>query len=223
MTDHSPPIDNRLPAGRRLESPAFSRNGQPILEVLRRILGDRTGDVLEIGSGPGQHIVAFATAMPRLTWWPTDLDPVHLASIGAWREDCQRSNLRPAMALDATAPDWPLGGPNAPPASGLAAMLCINVVHIAPWAVAEGVIRAAGRHLAPDGCLILYGPYRRDGAHTAPSNDAFDRSLRARHPDWGVRGMEDVAGAAAERGLAWEKTVPMPSNNFSLVFRRTAR
>lgn len=217
MTKPTPGLDQSAPASRRLDSPAFARNGRPILEVLRHVLGDRAGDVLEIGSGPGQHIAAFAAAMPKLTWWPSDPDPVHLASIGAWREGCGCKNLMPPMALDATALDWPLGGPDRPPVAGLAAMLCINVVHIAPWAVAEGVMRAADRLLAPNGRLILYGPYRRDGAHTAPSNAAFDAALKARDPAWGVRDTADIAALARANGMRVTETIEMPSNNLCLV------
>lgn len=205
---------------RRLTSPAFARNGQPILDVLRHVLGNRRGEVLEIGSGPGQHIAAFAAAMPMLIWWPSDPDPAHLASIEVWRDDCGCRNLMPPVALNAAAFDWPLGRPGYPPDGDLAAMLCINVVHIAPWAVAEGVLRAAGRFLAPDGCLILYGAYTRDGAHTAPSNAAFDAALKAQDPAWGVRDMADIAALADSNGLEIAETIAMPSNNFCLVLRR---
>ena len=205
----------------RLTSPAFDRNGRPILGVLRRVLGDRIGDVLEIGSGPGQHVAAFAAALPGLVWWPSDPDPVLRASIGAWRETCGCSNLMPPVALDAAEPDWPLGRPGNPPDTDLAAMLCINVLHIAPWAVAEGVLRAAGRHLAPDGRLILYGPYTRDGVHTAPSNAAFDAALRAQDPAWGVRDTADIAALAEASGLVIAETVDLPSNNICLIICRT--
>lgn len=205
---------------RHLNSPAFGRNFQPILAVLQRVLGDRGGDVLEIGSGPGQHIAAFAAAMPNLIWWPSDPDPRHLASITAWREDAACANLRPAVRLNAAARDWPIGRPGLPPQSDLAAMLCINVVHIAPWNVAEGVMGAAGRLLAADGLTLLYGPFSRDGRHTAPSNAAFDTALRAQDPAWGVRDIADIATLADSNGLEIAETVDMPANNFCLVLRR---
>jgi SAM-dependent methyltransferase len=208
---------------RRLDSPAFARNVQPILAVLHRVLADRTGHVLEIGSGPGQHIAAFAAAMPGLTWWPSDPGPRHLESIDGWREDCGCANLMRPVPLDATAADWPLGRPGFPPNGDFAAMLCINVVHIAPWAVAEGVLRAAGRLLAPGGRMILYGPYSRDGRHTAPSNAAFDTALRAQDPAWGVRDMADIATLARSKGMEIAETIEMPSNNFCLVLQRSER
>lgn len=208
---------------RRLISPAFARNVQPILDVLRRVLEDRNGDVVEIGSGPGQHVAAFAAAMPGLIWWPSDPDPRHLASIEAWREDCGHANLMLPVPLDATVSDWPLGRPGFPPNGDLAAILCINVVHIAPWAVAEGALRAAGRLLASDGRMILYGPYSRDGTHTAPSNAAFDAALKAQDPAWGVRDMADIATLACANGLEIAETIEMPSNNYCLVLRRLER
>lgn len=200
----------------RLESPAFARNGGPILDVLRRVLVDRDGVVLEVGSGPGQHVAAFAAALPRLTWQPSDIDPTYRESIEAWRQAAGLPNLEAPIALDATAADWPSAG-------GLTAMLCINVLHIAPWSVAEGLMRAAGRLLAADGRLILYGPYARDGAHTSPGNAAFDVSLKAQDPHWGVRDTRDIARSAATQGLAILETVEMPANNLCLVLARGDR
>ncbi len=203
-----------------LTSPAFARNARPILEVLQRVLKDRHGDVLEIGSGPGQHVAAFAAAMPALDWWPSDPDPRHLASIEAWREEAGCANLKPAVCLDASAQAWPVGRPGEPSESDLAAILCINVVHIAPWHVAKGVLRAASRLLSKEGLLVLYGPYSRGGRHTAPSNAAFDAALRAQNPDSGVRDLADMATLAGTHGLEIAETIDMPSNNFCLVLRR---
>jgi len=201
----------------RLDAPAFHRNHRPILAVVDRVITRRPGDVLEIGSGTGQHIATFAAALTDMTWWPTDLAPAHLTSIAAWRDRSGSANLMRPVALDAAAADWDLGGPGRPPNRDLAALLCINIVHIAPWAVAEGVLRAAGRLLPPDGRLILYGPYRRDGVHTAPSNAAFDAALRAQDPAWGVRDTADMAELAAANRLRIAEIVEMPSNNHCLI------
>ena len=197
----------------KLTSPAFPRNGEPILQVLRRVLGDREGTVLEVGSGPGQHIAAFAAALPRLSWRPSDIDPRYLESIEAWRRTAGVENLEAPVSLDATTNDWPL-------ASGLTAMLSINVLHIAPWAVAEGLMRAAGRLLSPEGRLILYGPYARDGVHTSSNNAAFDVSLKAQDPSWGVRDTRDVARSGGTNGLSIIETVEMPANNLCLILAR---
>ncbi len=201
----------------RLDAPAFHRNHRPILSVIDRVIVRRPGHVLEIGSGTGQHIATFAAALTDLTWWPTDLAPEHLTSIAAWRDRSGCANLMRQVALDAAAADWGLGSPGRPPGRDLAALLCINIVHIAPWAVARGILRAAGRHLALDGRLILYGPYRRDGIHTAPSNAAFDTALRARDPGWGVRDTADMAELAAANSMRIVEIVEMPSNNLCLI------
>jgi SAM-dependent methyltransferase len=201
----------------RLDAQAFHRNNEPILAVLTRVLSGRRGHALEVGSGTGQHVAAFAQALPTLTWWPTDPKPAHRRSIEAWRRASGLANVMEPTDLDAAQPAWPLGEPGHPPDEGLAAIVCINVLHIAPWSVAEGLLAAAARHLAADGRLILYGPYSVHGAHTAPSNAAFDESLRARDAAWGVRDTDDVAKLAAANGLAVIETVPMPSNNFMLV------
>lgn len=204
----------------RLTAPAAGRNQAAITEVLGRRLGDLAGDVLEIGSGTGQHVVAFARALPRLTWWPTDPDPDHRQSIDAWRGHAGLGNVRPAMTLDAAEADWRLGAPGLPPADRLVAILAINVAHIAPWAVTEGLIRGAGRHLGPGGQLLVYGAFARDGRHIAASNARFDASLRRQNPAWGVRDTADVAALAAEQGLALADVVTMPANNLTLVLTK---
>ena len=201
----------------RLDAPAFHRNSAPILDVLIRSLSGRTGHVLEIGSGTGQHVVTFAHALPGLTWWPSDPRPVHRRSIEAWRRESGLVNVMPPVELDAALRDWPLGQPSYPPARDLTGIVCINVLHIAPWAVAEGLMAAAARHLRPDGCLVLYGPYSVGGSHTAQSNAAFDASLRARDPQWGVRDVDDIAALAAANGLTLAETAAMPANNLTLV------
>ncbi|MDH3231195.1 MAG: class I SAM-dependent methyltransferase [Alphaproteobacteria bacterium] len=196
-------------------APAAVRNTRPILDVLADVV-PAAGRALEIASGTGQHIAAFAAAFPGIHWQPSDPGAEARDSIAAWVADSGLANLAPPLDLDVTHGDWPAagGGP-------WDIMVCINMIHIAPWAACLGLMDGAGTLLRPGGALYLYGPYRRDGGHTAPSNEAFDQSLRARNPEWGVRGMEDVAQIAAVRGLAWERTVPMPANNFSLVLRKT--
>lgn len=192
-------------------SPSVARNREPILAVLRRALPER-GLVLEIASGTGEHALHFAAALPGLVWQPSDPDPAALASIAAHRAAEGPPNLLAPIALDVTAPSWP--------AARADAVVAINMIHIAPWAAAEGLMRGAGRVLAPGGVLFLYGPYKEGGVHTAPSNAAFDASLRGRDPQWGVRDLEAVAEAAGAQGLALVERVAMPANNLSLVFRR---
>jgi SAM-dependent methyltransferase len=201
---------------RRLDAPAFHRNHRAISAVLASHLGGATGDAVEIGSGSGQHVVAFAVDFPGLVWWPSDPLSVHRASIDAWRLEAGAANIRPAVAIDA-AVDWRLGEPGMPPDRDLAAVVCINVLHVAPWAVAEGLLAGAGRHLAPHGRLFVYGPFTRDGVHTAPSNAAFDASLRAADPAWGVRDVGRIETAARDRGLRLLEIADMPANNLTLV------
>lgn len=195
-------------------SPAAERNKQPILEVLQRVLPPR-GHALEIASGTGQHVVHFAAAMPGWTWQPSDPQPQALGSIAAWTAQSGLPNLRPVLALDVTQPTWT--GVD----DELDAIFCANMIHIAPWAACEGLMRGAARHLAPHGRLVTYGPYLIDGVPTAPSNLAFDADLRARNPAWGVRRLEDVQAAAAAQGLKRRQWIPMPANNFIVVFERS--
>jgi hypothetical protein len=168
--------------------------------------------VLEVASGSGEHVVHLAQAFPDLQFQPSDPDPDARASIDAWRAALELSNVRPAIALDTTAEPWPIEAADA--------VLCINMVHIAPWAAAEGLVRGARRLLPPRGLLYLYGPYKRGGRHTAPSNEAFDRSLRAQNPGWGVRDLEAVVALAEAAGFAPPIVEQMPANNLSLIFRK---
>jgi hypothetical protein len=207
----------------RLDAPAFHRNNGPIREVLGRYLAGRTGDAVEIGSGTGQHVVEFARALPGLVWWPTDLRPAHIASIEAWRSHSGLANVRPARAVDVTQPEWLDAHAGGSLPSQLAAIVCINVLHISPWEAAEGLLDGAGKRLAPDGCLFVYGPFARDGVHVSESNVAFDATLRRENPAWGVRDTRDVAAAAQRRGLHIVDSVAMPSNNFTLVIARDDR
>ncbi len=193
------------------EAPAAARNRQPILEVLCDRLPGR-GLVLEVASGTGEHALHFAAALPGLVFQPSDPDPDARASIDAWVADSSLPNLRPALALDASRPDWPVAAADA--------ILCCNMIHISPWASAVGLVAGAGRILPPGGLLYLYGPYRRGGRHTAPSNEAFDADLKRRNPAWGVRDLEAVAALAAEAGLGDPEIVEMPANNLSVMFRR---
>ena len=204
-------------ADARLRSPAFPRNGGPILEALRPHLAGRAGRALEIGCGPGEHALALARAFPDLDWLPTDPDPEAVSSTAAWRAAEGPANLRAPLRLDA-AKDW---GDAAPPAA-FALVLAINVVHISPWATALGLVSGAGRALAPGGLLALYGPFLEDGVETAPSNLDFDRSLRARDPRWGLRRREDVDALAASAGLAPVEVARLPANNILAVWRRAA-
>jgi SAM-dependent methyltransferase len=195
----------------RLFAPAAARNRQAILDALKLHLPPK-GLVLEVASGTGEHVVHFAQACPALTFQPSDPDPQHRASTDAWSATLGLANVRPAIALDVTAEVWPVEGADA--------LVCINMIHIAPWTAAEGLMRGAGRVLPPGALLYLYGPYRRDGQHTAPSNAAFDAGLRAQNPAWGVRGLEAVAALAAAQGLGEPLILEMPANNLSLVFRK---
>ncbi len=191
----------------RLDFPATSRNSAPILEVLTDVLPDE-GLLLELASGSGQHAAAFAPRLPRLRLQPSDPDPRHRASIDAWCAGLP--NVARAIELDVREP-WPLTAADA--------VVCINMVHIAPWSCAEALVAGAASILPRGGVLYLYGPFKRDGRHTSPSNARFDEGLRARDPSWGVRDLEAVSALASAVGLALERTVEMPANNLSVVLR----
>ena len=206
----------------RLDGAAFHRNHDAIWSALSSFLLGRTGDVLGVGSGTGQHSAEFARLAPNLTWWPSDIYPSHLASIEAWRRHAGLANLRAPQRIDLTDPAWSWTA-DGQAGAALSAMLCINVLHIAPWRVAQNLIAGAGRLLREEGRLFVYGPFMRDGAHTAPSNAAFDASLRAENPDWGVRDLADLNALAQEAGLTAAEIAPMPANNLVLVFARAVR
>jgi SAM-dependent methyltransferase len=193
-------------------APATERNRDAIVAVLRGVL-PLSGLVLEVASGSGEHAVHFAEAFPDLDWQPTDPDPAALASIAAWAGEAPLPNLRPPIRLDASAP-WPIERADA--------ILCINMVHIAPWEATLGLLHGGGQALPPGGLLYLYGPYIREGIETAPSNLAFDASLKARDPRWGLRSVKDVLAAAAAQRLRLDRLIDMPANNLSLLFRRTS-
>jgi cyclopropane fatty-acyl-phospholipid synthase-like methyltransferase len=194
----------------RQHAPAAARNREPILVVLKRVLPGRAR-VLEIASGSGEHAVFFARAMPGLDWQPSDPDAGARASIAAWIESEGLANVRAPLAIDVRAEKWGAGGP-------FEAIVSINMVHIAPWESALGLTAGAGRLVRDGGVLFLYGPFMRDGRHTAPSNESFDVWLKERDPAFGVRDIADIESAARAHGFALNEIVDMPANNLSLVF-----
>lgn len=198
--------------GSKRHAPATLRNRDAIAEVLGEWLPP-SGTVLEVASGSGEHVVHFAAAFPQLHWQPSDPDAAALTSIAAWATEAGLRNVAPPVALDAAAPDWPLGRADA--------ILCINMVHISPWDAALGLFGGAARLLPPGAPLILYGPYVEADVPTAQSNLAFDASLRVRNPEWGLRDTAVVEAAATDAGLAFAERRAMPANNLMLLFRRT--
>lgn len=202
-----PDADRSSAEDPRRFAPAAARNRDALLDVLRGILPAR-GLVLEVASGTGEHAVHIATALPGLTWQPSDPAEEARRSIDAWAAG--HANIGPALALDASAWPWPIKAADA--------LLCVNMIHIAPWAACLGLLRGAAALLPPRAPLVLYGPYVRDGVETAPSNLEFDASLKERNPEWGLRRLEDVAAAA--RGFTLEEVIPMPANNLTVAFRR---
>ena len=204
----------------RLDAAAFHRNHEPIWAVLEKFLARKSGNVVEAGSGTGQHVVHFATRTPDITWWPSDLNERHLKSIEAWRTHAGLPNIRPPLRIDLTDPAW---CPEMHDGSGpteLLAVFCANVIHIAPWRVAEGLFAGAARYLRSDGRLFLYGPFKREGKHTAMSNAVFDTSLREQDPEWGVRDIADLEKLAEAGGFALIETAEMPANNTILAYGR---
>ena len=202
----------------RLDAPSFHRNHDPIWSVLGPFLENQSGDVLEVGSGTGQHVVEFARRTPAIHWQPSDLAAEHLRSIDAWRATSGVANVRVPVSIDLSVGDWPSLVEIAP--ESLRAILCINVLHISPWSVSEQLLAGAPRLLRPDGRLFVYGPFKRGGEHTAPSNAEFDASLRSGNAEWGVRDMDELAALAERAGLRLTEAVAMPANNFVLVFAR---
>lgn len=212
--DTSPPA-----ADGRLDGPAFHRNHEPIWSAISGFLLAQTGNVLEAGSGTGQHVTEFARRSGNLTWWPSDIYDSHLKSIAAWRAQSGLENLRAPQRIDLTSPHWTWAGEKG--SSGrLTAMLCINVLHISPWAVSCNLVSGAARLLKDGGCLFVYGPFKRGGAHTAPSNAQFDAALRAENPEWGLRDADDLNALAQRAGLTAAEISPMPANNLVLAFTR---
>ena len=205
-------MDDVSEQGAKHHAPATLRNRDAILGVLRQELPE-WGVVLEIASGSGEHAIYFAEKMPALTWQPSDPDPGALASIKAYGAEYPGVNLREPVRLDACASTWPI--------KRVDAMVCINMVHISPWASTEGLFEGAARTIeAPNAPLILYGPYFDDNVEAAPSNLQFDASLRSRNPDWGIRRIEDMDKIAEQNGFIRAARFEMPANNLSLVYRR---
>jgi hypothetical protein len=196
----------------RLYYPAVARNREPILEVLRRVL-PVAGLVLELASGSGEHGAYFAQKLPALLWQPTDLDPKALASISAHRSAAAASNLLAPLSLDVMSAEWPIDHAEA--------LLCINMIHISPWAATERLMAGAEDILGKDGVLYLYGPYRVESRHTSQSNEDFDAWLRMQNSEWGVRDLGEVLTLARKRGFQLEETIPMPANNLSVVLRKS--
>ncbi|MBT3989304.1 MAG: DUF938 domain-containing protein [Rhodospirillaceae bacterium] len=203
----------------RMDAPAFHRNQEFIVALLKDNLSGIEGDVLEVASGSGQHAVAFAAALPHLNFWPTDLNPENLISIDAWQADRRLTNLSTAAQLDVAEPKWSLDQEKTLPEK-FSAIISLNMVHISPIAVAQGLFRGAGKHLNERGRLFVYGPFKKNGEHTAPSNAEFDVSLRAQNPEWGVRDQSELEEFAQANGLVLDQAAAMPSNNFTLIFRR---
>lgn len=197
----------------RLVSPSAERNKMAIAEVLGKILPER-GLVLEIASGTGQHVVHFARAMPTLTWQPSERDAAGMRSVAAWLAVEDLENVLPPVHLDVDVAPWPI--------RSAAAIVCINMLHIAPWAATRALFRGGGALLSDGGLLYLYGPYRRQGQHTSPGNAAFDAQLRRQNETWGVRDLDDVARVADDAGFDRLQIFDMPANNLSVVFRRRA-
>ena len=195
----------------RLHAPPTDRNRDPILAVLRRWL-PATGTVLEIASGTGQHALYFTGQLPGITWQPTDIGEGQLRSIAAWRATEERPNLLAPLPLDVTSDDWPVDRADA--------ILNVNMIHASPWTTCLGLFRGAARVLPPGAPVLLYGPFMIDGEHTAPSNARFSLDLQSRHPNWGVRDLADVRRVANENGFELAERVPVPSNNFVVVFTR---
>lgn len=222
----------------KCHAPAAVRNRDPIAAVLAQEL-PASGVVLEIASGTGEHAAHFARRFPHLLWQPSDPDPAALASIEGWRAEAALGNLLPPIALDAAAAQWPVDRADA--TAGIAkgsdsrvsdnsavyrkfdACVCINMVHISEWAATVGLFKGCGQVLAQEAPIILYGPYLEEGVETAASNLAFDQSLKARNPAWGLRRLEDVDRLAAECGFARTNRYEMPANNLVLIYRRAAR
>jgi hypothetical protein len=211
----------------RQSAPATQRNREPILNVLRQVLPPE-GTILEISSGTGEHAIFFAPQLAPRLWLPSDPNPQARASIAAWRQQSSATNLYLPIALDVHAPVWAVEQTPLPDElqgldlrqNPIRAIVNINMIHISPWSATLGLMAGAARLLPGGGVLYLYGPYRREGEHTAPSNAAFDQSLRMQNPEWGVRDLEAVVEVAEAAGLSCVSIWEMPANNLSVVFRK---
>lgn len=205
-------------------SPSSLRNREPIAQVLQQYLREAS-QVLEIASGTGEHAVYLSRKLKVAHWWPSDVNSDAIASINAWRDQAGTAAVHPATLLDVSRPldetiQSILEAGATPP--DFDAIVCINMVHISPWQATEGLMRTAGALLRHGGVLYLYGPYQRNGKHTAQSNTLFDADLRGRDPQWGVRALEDVCELATHQGLKLLDVVAMPANNLSVVLQKHA-
>jgi SAM-dependent methyltransferase len=198
----------------RRDSPSFHRNIEPITQKLHEILAENCRKVLEIGSGSGQHVARFSTEFPNLQFQPTEYEAENLASIDAWSELCD--NVSPAVRLDVTNDEWFNGD-----APKFDALLCFNVIHIAPWEVTRAIFKGANKYLNPESQIIFYGPYKIDGKHTSDSNHEFEKWLQAKDSSYGIRDVADVTSEANLNGFILQKSFPMPANNFLNVFSRS--
>lgn len=213
----------------RRYAPATERNRQPILDVLQRVLPD-AGTVLEIASGTGEHAVFFAPRLSHLQWLPSEPDTESRASVEAWVKALPSKNLLAPLALDVSQQPWPVEDPDFASTSRLSsklnrpitAIVNINMLHISAWGMCECLMAGAQRVLPVGGVLYLYGPFKRDGKQTAPSNESFDAMLRDRNSEWGIRDLEAVSAIAQQHSLSLVEVVPMPANNFSVIFQRTS-
>jgi SAM-dependent methyltransferase len=196
----------------RLASRSAERNREPIAEVLSQVL-PQSGLVLEVGSGTGEHAVHFARRMPHLTWQPSEQDNDCLRSISAWVALEAHANLRQPLYLDVADAQWAIAAADA--------VVCINMIHIAPWSATQALLRGAGRILPTGGLLCLYGPYRVAGKHTSASNRAFDAQLREVNSEWAVRDLDAVSNEARALNIELERTFQMPANNLIAVLRKS--
>ena len=196
-------------------APATQRNRQPILEVLQSTLPS-TGNVLEIASGTGEHAVFFAPFFSPRQWFPSDLEAASCQSIDAWQQHCAIEDVQPSRIVNVLQSQWW----QEIDIANLTTIININMIHISPWQATLGLMEGASHLLPPEGILYLYGPYQKDGKHTAFSNESFDEFLKAQNPEWGVRHLEEVIKIAENNQLIWQKTVPMPANNFSVIFQK---
>lgn len=214
----------KTPQDARQYAPATQRNREPIIEVLLQVL-PASGTILEIASGTGEHAVFFAPRLSPRKWLPTDANPQFRASIIAWAEKFPSDNLYPPLELDVREPVWAVENEALTEwlhTSPIVAIVNINMIHISPWSACLGLMAGASRILSPGGILYLYGPFKQGGVHTAASNAAFDESLRAQNPEWGVRNFDDVVVAASAQHFTLKHTYQMPANNLSVVFQRSA-
>ena len=203
----------------RLDAPATHRNRDAILEVLRKSIKRSRPRILEIASGSGQHACYFAQNWPAVTWWPSDIEERNIDSIDAWVRHIGVENVKPARVIDVTSAAWRSGEVLDAWAAEFDFIFCANMIHIAPWAAVTGLIEGASKRLVPGGALFLYGPFMINGAHTAPSNQSFDDSLKLRDPEWGIRDLADVQAEAMQHGFNLQHITEMPANNLTLELR----